>query len=459
MGYIGAYFLADGMAAGLNFNVDKFFVQPVTLILQAFAALVVPLLAALVPILSGSRITIREAISNYKPETGTHLRLGNLPQLVNLSIRNTFRRKRRLLLTFAALLLAGSMFIAIIGIRESMRQALSHMQDESNYDVSVDFAQPYAANKLRGQALSVDGVRAAETWLLDNGRLVFDADHLSGGIIITAVPDGSVMTRPAVIHGTWLDPQVKRGIFVNADFLDLSPSLRIGSVIKLNIGGRKESWQILGSGGRGFIPAAYVYDDDLPEQTAANNLANRLVLQTNFSDPGYQSRVQSDLLARLNTANLDVAASQTTTQLKEANAASMDILVILLLSMVILVSLVGGLGLAITMSLNVIERTREIGILRSLGASNGTVRRVVLFEGIVIGLVSWALAIPSSVPLAMWLGNSLGLSLLARPLDYIFSWSATGLWLGIMIVISIIASLVPAQTATRLTIREALVYE
>jgi len=120
---------------------------------------------------------------------------------------------------------------------------------------------------------------------------------------------------------------------------------------------------------------------------------------------------------------------------------------------------VGGLGLAITMSLNVIERTREIGILRSLGAQNGVVRRVVIIEGLVIGLISWAIAIPCSIPLAIWLGDSLGNSLLARPLDYIFSIPAVLTWLGLSVLIAIIASVIPAQTAARLTIRDALVYE
>jgi len=49
--------------------------------------------------------------------------------------------------------------------------------------------------------------------------------------------------------------------------------------------------------------------------------------------------------------------------------------------------------------------------------------------------------------------------LLARPLDYIFSVPAILMWLGLMIVISIIASFLPAQSAARLTIRDALVYE
>jgi putative ABC transport system permease protein len=463
MGLVGAYFLADGVASGMNFNVEHFRLPTLTLLLQAFSALLAPVLASLFPIISGSLITIREAISNYNPESAVrvgrfHL-FGDLPQLVNLSTRNTFRRKGRLALTFVALLLAGSMFIAIIGIRQSMRNAVKEIQGDMNYDVGVDFIRPYSVNKIKAEALNVKGVTAAEAWSVDNGRLVFDDDHLSGSIILYGIPSGTTMAQPGVIQGAWLSGKITRGIFVNADFLDLSPSLKVGSVVTLNIAGREQDWTILGSGGRGFIPIAYVFYDDLASQTGLNGLANRLVVQTGQSSPAFQSTMQSDMLARFDTVNFDILGSQTTTEVKETSAAQMDVLIILLLAMVVLISIVGGLGLAITMSLNVIERTREIGILRSLGAQNGVVRRVVVMEGLVIGSISWTLSIPCSIPLAIWIGNSLGNSLLARPLDYIFSIPAVLAWLGLMLAISTIASLIPAQSAAKLTIRDALVYE
>ncbi|HEX9387362.1 MAG TPA: FtsX-like permease family protein [Anaerolineales bacterium] len=463
LGLIGAYFLADGVATSLNFNVAHFSLPVITLVLQALSALLAPLLASLFPIVSGSLITIRQAISNYNPETATRVGqfrlLGEPPQLVNLSVRNTFRRRGRLVLTFMALLLAGAMFIAIVGIRQSMRKALREIQGGLNYDVGVDFVRPYSVRKLKNETIKLDGVRAVETWAVENGRLVFNDDHLSGSIVLYGVPEGTQMARPGVIHGSWLSRNATRGIFVNADFLDISPSLKVGSAITLKIAGHKEQWTILGSGGRGAVPAAYLFYDDIVSETGLDRLANRLVIQTTHSDSVFQSAVQSNVLARLNTLNFDILGSQTTTQLKETNAAQLDVVIILLLSMVVLIAVVGGLGLAITMSLNVIERTREIGILRSLGAQNGVVRRVVIVEGLVIGLISWMLSIPCSIPLAIWLGNSLGISLLARPLDYIFSVPAVLMWLGLMVVISIIASILPAQNAARLTIRDALVYE
>ncbi|MEP7358483.1 MAG: FtsX-like permease family protein, partial [Anaerolineales bacterium] len=175
--------------------------------------------------------------------------------------------------------------------------------------------------------------------------------------------------------------------------------------------------------------------------------------------PADQARVQTDLTERLDQAGLHITSSDTTAAKKDSSAAQLDSMIILLMSMMVLVALVGGLGLAITLSLNVLERTREIGILRSLGAQNGVVRRVVAVEALVIGLFSWLAAVPLSIPLAVFLGNALGLSLLALALDYIFSVPALLLWLGLVVVIAVLASALPAQNAARLTIRDAIAYE
>ena len=67
-------------------------------------------------------------------------------------------------------------------------------------------------------------------------------------------------------------------------------------------------------------------------------------------------------------------------------------------NMSLLMLVVGGLGLASTMSLGVLERTREIGVLRAIGARHGSILAMVQIEGLVIALLSWALAIPLSLP-------------------------------------------------------------
>jgi putative ABC transport system permease protein len=111
------------------------------------------------------------------------------------------------------------------------------------------------------------------------------------------------------------------------------------------------------------------------------------------------------------------------------------------------------------MSLNVLERTREIGVLRAVGASNASVRKVVLFEGIFVGLLSWLLGTVAAFPFGLMLTNAMSVALLQSRADTHHSTLGIGLWLALVLVIAAVASLAPAQRASRLTVREVLAYE
>ncbi|HEY2982372.1 MAG TPA: ABC transporter permease, partial [Anaerolineales bacterium] len=426
LGALGAYFLADGVAATLNFHVPDFYIPAPALALQAATALLVPLLAASLPIFSGARLTVREAITNYRSTTARRLSLlgrplKRLPQLAKISLRNVFRRSGRLALTFAALTLAGAMFIAVLGIRSSLGEAVREIQGAMNYDVGVSLDRPYPAEQLKNEALATQGITAAEAWLIHDGRLVFADDWLSGSILLQGVPSDTAMARPGVVSGRWLAPDDQYALFVNSDFMALVPDMQVGSTVTMRVGGVDHAWTIVGVSARSVVPAAYVMYDDLASLTGLEGAATRLVVATESSAPAFQSDVAADLTRRLDAAGLRVIAAETTTESKESSAGQLNSIIILLVSMVILIAVVGGLGLAIAMGMNVLERTRELGVLRSMGASNGTLRGLVITEGLVIGLLTWAAAIPSSIPLAIYLGNSLGESLLKRPLDYRFS--------------------------------------
>lgn len=466
LGALGGYFMADGVGDGMNLIVSRFFLPPRTLILQGVSALLIPLLAASIPILNGARITIRDAISDYSASDSARIGIigraisafGDLSQLVKLSIRNAFRRPGRLALNFATLILAGAMFIAVVGIRQSLQQMIVTVQKETDYDVDVDFSKPYPENEIETQASRLEGTTHVEAWTTGDARLFFNDHWLSGSINLLGVPADTRASHPKPVQGRFLLPDDKYAIFINWDTLDLDADLRPGSVIRVRIGNLDRDWTVVGIGPRGFGPVGYVHYDDLVAQTSSDGLANRLVAQGWASDPASQSELQKNLLAEFSNAGYDI--SHTATKPKESTAAKqMDTLVILLLSMVILIAVVGGLGLAITMSLNVMERTREIGIMRSLGAQGGAVRRMVITEGLIIGILSWAIAIPISIPLAVFLSNSLGWSLMAVPLNYIFSIPAVLIWLGLVVAIAIVASLIPAQNAVQLTIRDTLMYE
>jgi putative ABC transport system permease protein len=184
-----------------------------------------------------------------------------------------------------------------------------------------------------------------------------------------------------------------------------------------------------------------------------------LLAGTEQHDPAFQAEVARVLEERLKRAGIEVSQSLTTAEIMGSNVSQFNFLVGFMLFMALLLALVGGLGLAGTMSLNVLERTREVGVMQAIGASNGSVRGVVLVEGVTIGLLSWLLAVPLSVPLSYGFNYLVAMAFFERPMGFTFSFPGLIVWLIVVTLISTIASLLPARRAARMSVREALAYE
>ena len=130
-----------------------------------------------------------------------------------------------------------------------------------------------------------------------------------------------------------------------------------------------------------------------------------------------------------------------------------------LMAMAQLTVIVGGLGLASTMSLAVLERTREIGVLRAIGAPHRSILAMVQIEGLVIALLGWAVAIPLSLPVSLALGARFGQVMLPVEASYVPRPGAVLWWLGLTVVVALIATAWPARRATRVPTAAALAYE
>ena len=109
--------------------------------------------------------------------------------------------------------------------------------------------------------------------------------------------------------------------------------------------------------------------------------------------------------------------------------------------------------------MNVLERTREIGIMRSIGATNREIIRMVIVEGMLIGVISFGLAILMAVPFTYLLSAIVSNAVFATPIAVEFTYLGYLIWMGLVILLSSLASILPARNAARLTISEVLAYE
>jgi putative ABC transport system permease protein len=96
--------------------------------------------------------------------------------------------------------------------------------------------------------------------------------------------------------------------------------------------------------------------------------------------------------------------------------------------------------------------------MRAIGASSGAVSGIFIGEGLILGWLSWLIALPLSLPAGQLMTQALGAALAG---EIVYKYTPTGAlyWLAIITVLSIAASWFPARRATRISVRESLAYQ
>jgi putative ABC transport system permease protein len=469
LGAWGAHALVNFTAGLLNFYEIPFRIPPRALALEIGVGLLVPVLAALWPVFNGARITVQDALNSYgigkghfgqSPFDRLLQRITFLPRPMLLSLRNTFRRKGRLILTLSTLVLGGAIFIAVLSVYASLTNTLDETLAYWNYEVDVRFTRAYRADYLVREAMAVPGVKTVEAWNSALGRRLRPDGSESALLRILAPPAATEMIEPNILEGRWLLPEDENALVINSSVLDDNPDMGVGDRITLTIDGRESEWQIVGMV-QGLLtgPIAYANYPYFARVTHSVGRSGRIVLATERPDPSYHREIATAVSEHFESIGVNVGSVETQNVLRESIVNQFNILVVFLLIMALLVAVVGALGLTGTMSINVLERAREIGVMRAIGASDGSVLRIFLVEGILIGLLSWVAGSFLAVPIGKMLSNVVGISFVDRPLSYVFSTDGVLIWLATVFLLAALSSLWPAWRAARLTVRDVLAYE
>lgn len=486
LGSWGAQWLVGFIAGLLNFDVLTTTPPPEVLLLEIGVGLVIPLLASLAPILGGARVTVREATSFTGLSETTKTRgqghtvtrsdsplasplplfLSAVPRPLLLSIRNTFRRKGRLALTLGTLILASAIFISVFTVRDSLNNTLQDSLRYWSYDIEVNLKSASGEDKVINQLLNTPGVVYAEAWSTASARRVREDKSESRTIGVIAPPGDTRLLTPVMLEGRWLAPDDTNAIVVNADVLADEPDITVGATLMLKFGTRKpKAFTVVGvtqstlTGQVRNPRTLYVNQAGYRKILAAGRQVRNVVVVTERHDGDFQSQVAKAIEARFRSLNIPVDTTETLTERREQIQFQFNILIIFLILMSALLAVVGGLGLTGTMSINVLERTREIGVMRAIGASNGAIRGIVIGEGVFIGALSWLIGVAFALPISKLLSDAVGLSFLRRTLDFEFSLTGVVLWLVVVTTVAALSSFFPAWRASRLTVREVLAYE
>jgi len=464
---VGSQWFIDFAAEILNFRVSSYVLPGWVLLVEVSVGLLVPLLAAAGPIRRGVRMSVVRALNASGMSEGkfgnrlTDRVLGairGLPRPVALSLRNTFRRKGRLLLTLSTLTLASAVVISVWSVQTSIERTVQDLESWWQYDVQMTFAEPQDPVVVQGLVEDVAGVAETETWL-GLGATVVRADGTENeSFTIVGMDPATDFVGPIVLEGRWLEPGDTDAIVINTDARNEEPSLTLGSEVTLDIQGARETWRVVGVI-KGQLGGPSVFcDGERLGDLLGNPGVTRLLARGTNSDAESEQALLEAIEAEFVDSGLQVTNARTRSGLADQLREQLGILVAFLVIMAVLLSAVGVIGLTGTMTINVLESTREIGVMRATGAQHRSIYQIFVTEGIVIGGVAWIggalLAYPLSLGLVSALAEAIGL-----PLSYAFSWVGVGAWLGLMLVISGLASVVPAFRASQVSVRDAIAYE
>ncbi len=474
LGAWAGYGLALMMADMMNATLQGFRIIPAAVAIQVVVAIVVPLAAGILPVRNGSKISVQRAISNVamgdqSPACGVSagwlnkLGAGLFSRPVLLSIRNTFRRKGRLLLTLFTLTMAGAIFIAVFNVRVSMEHYMDRLMQHFMADITLTMDHPYRVERVEQAAKQVPGVTQVEGWSGAAAEMLDPQDNLLENLTIAAPPADTQLLKPEMLAGRWLQPGDQRALAVSSAIYGRYPNLQPGDKLRLRVaGGRIEDWTVVGvfsfnkMFGDLLAYADYNYISGLlgtPGQAASYRLV------TEEHSLASQQAVSEALDRHLRSLNFQVQNIEAGMVTREQSSLAINILIAFLLSMALLTAFVGSIGLTGTMGMNILERTREIGVLRAIGAVDLAIVKSVVIEGVLIGMISWACAWVLSYPISYVLLRIVSSAMQSASIDLSFTLQGVFIWMGVVLLLSVAASVLPARNAARLTIREVLAYE
>jgi len=466
-----AFAMARSAAYFLNFSIPTPYIQPPVIILQVVVALMLPLLAAVVPVFNGTRITTREAISDYGLGQGQHgqgwidrllRKIQGFSRPLLLSLRNTFRRKARLMLTLSTLTLGGAIFIAVFNVRASFTATMEEVMGLFLADVNIYLDRPRRIEEVAPLLMDIPGVARVEGWASASGKLLSDDEEITTDLLIAAPPADSTLIEPILLEGRWLLPEDDNAVVVTNILLSLRPEIKVGDEIVTEIHGKQHSWRVVGTvkvGGNFTAAPLYASYDDISTILHQFGEASQFRIGIENQDAATQALIGEMAETCLERTGIKVGTVLLGHEVRQQNEQSFAPVIVFLLAMAVLIAVVGGLGLTGTMSMNVMERTREIGVMRAIGASNRAIVQMVVVEGTLIGVISWALGILLAVPISKVLGAAVGMGFVSIPLTTAYALEGFILWLVVVMTLSALASALPARNAAQITIRDALAYE
>lgn len=463
LGVVVGYQLTVFLASILTLDLGPIQITPQVILISLAVGLGIPFIAAWFPLWQGTRITVREAMAAYgvsqirsgrKRTLSTRISATWIPQTVWLGVRTIFRKRWRAILTLLALIMAGSVFLAVQATTSSVNTTLNELFQMYSPDVIV-YTQPVPYNKFAHLLNGVNNIARIERR---------DGENVSaegGTMLLLGMEPDTQMYHYQLLSGRWLRANDQNALVIS-DVVAAKTHLGVGQTLTFSNATNKVTWRIIGEvhdldAGLGIMGSIFT---PINSYYAFNgnpaDIAQGIVIQSHDRSAAAVDQLATHVDHVLTQAGL-VPTVITQQQYMQRDQAQYQYLYLLLNAVTAIVALVGLLGLFNTLSSSVVERRQEIGILRSLGATGWRVGFVFWVESIALATLAWLISVIFGIPAAY--GFVSLLTAVFVPLTFSFQPMAFVLVLVFVLVLATLASFGPALSASRIRIANSLRYE
>ncbi|MCU0635724.1 MAG: ABC transporter permease [Gemmatimonadaceae bacterium] len=467
------------IADQLNLTVADPRIPLATLVGIVALSLGVPIVATIVPAWRASRIPVREAIADAPAAAVAVpiLRRTGGDVAHPLALRNLFRHPSRLALTVGALALGGAALLTAANVYRSLERAVDDTLARRGDDIDARLLSQVAAAPLVARIAGLADVRRVEAWGTTLASIAVrgaEARHgraeraaasappaTSRRYSLLAPPRDGRLLRLPVTGGRWLTPDDRDAVVVNGTLRGNSRAYDVGTTLDLVVasaaGVRRRTVRVVGTVEAIEEPALYTTPTVLASLVpGADTLTGSLRIVT---APGAEARVATMVEEAIVEAGALPLAVFTRPVLRRTIVDHFRTMLTVLATAAAASILVGILALGTTIALATLERRRELAVARALGAARGTLRRLLVIEGVAAASLATGAAIVIALPLTALVNAVIGRHGLFITVPFAIAPWALAVWVVLAPSVAVIASLVPAAGALARPVREVLAGE
>ena len=448
--------------------VPSFGIHLLTVILSVFAGILITLTATMPALIGAIRTNTREGLndSGISASFGTSvidkvlLRSSWLPRSARMGFRNVARKKGRSISTILQISLAVAMFLGVVSIGYSLTTAVKQEYDYFPFDIMIT-GQAQGGRPLTESMEftleSLEGVQDVEPLLQSIGDIGGNEVYLMGYSAETTYDVDGTMGKGRWF--TWDEQLSKDKVIVLGKAMSRVTGKGVGNIVTIDTATGPHDFEVIGINNGQMMNGKIVYMplETLQDLLKLNDTVTGFVINTVSND--------HDLIDSTSTLVEDTLISQGYVVymeiwyvMKENNIRSNQNIVNLMIAVGSLIVFITTIGLMSTLTMNVIERTREIGMMRCLGSRSGHLRKVFGTEGLTMALAGGLLGIPFGYLTGLFL-NWIMYEIMTLEMDLLFPIQFVLVAMFMTVILTLAIMQPPLIRAARFKPGEALRYQ